>query len=65
MTHWGWYWKIKKQHSPKALCSSFGFMEIDSFSMFKNKELVRLIREGNDRIALEIPDYKFTATLQR
>ena len=64
MTHWGWYWRVKKQHRPKALCSSSRFMEIDSFSMFRNKEIIRLIKESKDRTALEIPEYNFMATLQ-
>lgn len=62
MTHWGWYWKIKKQHKPKSLCSCF--MEIDSFSMFKNAELVRLVKESKDRISLMVPGYDLIATLQ-
>lgn len=64
MTHWGWYWKVKKQHSPKPLCSSFEFLEIDSFDMFRNKEIIHLIKESKDRIALQIPKYNFIATLQ-
>jgi hypothetical protein len=35
MTHWGWYWKVKKRHIPKKLCDSL--LCIDSFSLFKNK----------------------------
>lgn len=64
MNHWGWYWRIKKQHKPKALCSRLIFSEIDSFNMFKNKELVRLVKESKDRICLIIPRYNLTATMQ-
>lgn len=35
MTHWGWYWKVKKQHEPKKLCSHFCC--VDSFKMFKER----------------------------
>lgn len=34
MTHWGWYWHIKKRHQRKNLCSSF--LCLDSFQLFKN-----------------------------
>lgn len=33
-THWGWYWKIKKQHQPRTLCSKLA--SIDSFKLLKN-----------------------------
>jgi hypothetical protein len=36
MTHWGWYWKVKKKHMARLLCSKL--TTIDSFKMFKNKE---------------------------
>lgn len=62
MTHWGWYWKIKKKHTPKELCS--WFWELDSFDMFKNQELVMLVKESKDRICLEILSYNLIASLQ-
>lgn len=64
MPHWGWYWKIKKQHNPKALCSWVSSMEIDSFKLFKNKEMVKLVKESNDHVCFEIPQYSLIATLQ-
>lgn len=63
MTHWGWYWKIKRKHEPKALCNSWHFSEIDSFRMFKNKELIQLIKESSNRTSFEIPSYNLKATL--
>lgn len=33
MTHWGWYWKVKRQHIPKTCCSSRNLAAIDSFKM--------------------------------
>lgn len=33
MTHWGWYWKVKKQHTPKILCEQLKY--VDSFIVFK------------------------------
>jgi hypothetical protein len=63
MTHWGWYWKIKQQHTPKSLCSRFSFSAINSFDMFKNKERVALVRNSDDRVSLEIPRYNLKAVL--
>lgn len=34
MTHWGWYWKVKKKHLTKKTCSSL--VHIDSFKLYKN-----------------------------
>jgi hypothetical protein len=34
MAHWGWYWKIKKKHIPRKLCSQLP--SIDSFKLYKN-----------------------------
>jgi hypothetical protein len=33
MTHWGWYWKIKKKHVSRTLCSTL--ISIDSFTLLK------------------------------
>jgi hypothetical protein len=30
--HWGWYWKVKKKHLSRTLCSSL--VSIDSFKFF-------------------------------
>lgn len=35
MTHWGWYWKVKRKHIAKPLCSDFPFL--DSFALFQNQ----------------------------
>lgn len=64
MTHWWWYWKIKKKHTPKELCSWLRFCELDSFDMFKTKELVRLVKESEDRVCLQVPKYDLVAILQ-
>lgn len=64
MTHWGWYWKVKMKHKPKALCSRRSFMLIDSFSEFKNKEAVQLIKESSNPVLFTIPRYELTATIQ-
>lgn len=58
MTHWGWYWKVKRQHTPKRLCS--WYYTLDSFSLFKIKESFEWCL---NRVALEIPRYKLKATL--
>ena len=64
MTHWGWYWKVKRQHTPKELCSWSKFCELDSFDMFKSQELVELVKESKDRVCLQIPKYNLVAILQ-
>jgi Zn ribbon nucleic-acid-binding protein len=33
-THWGWFWRIKKNHIARTLCSKL--TSIDSFKLFKN-----------------------------
>ena len=38
MTHWGWYWKIKKKHIARKLCSTF--TTIDSFRLYKNNVIM-------------------------
>lgn len=63
MTHWRWYWKVKRKHKRKALCTWFIFSEIDSFAMFKNQQLVQFVRESADRVSLIIPQYNLQATL--
>lgn len=34
MTHWGWFWKIKKKHLARTLCSKL--TSIDSFKLLKD-----------------------------
>jgi hypothetical protein len=58
MTHWGWYWKIKQNHTPKRLCSNFH--SIDSFKMFKNKEGVAACM---NKVAYEVPANNLKAIL--
>jgi len=38
MTHWAWYWHIKKKHRPKTLCSELS--HLDSFKLFKSPEVL-------------------------
>lgn len=59
--NWEWYWKVKKQHTAKALCS--WFIELDSFNLFKNKQCLDLIKGSNDKTSFEIPRYKLVARL--
>lgn len=33
MAHWGWYWKVKKKHVKRVLCSTMA--RIDSFALYK------------------------------
>ncbi len=62
--NWYWYWRIKKQHIPKSLCSAFWLSEIDSFDMFKHPEAVQLVKESADKLSLSIPRYSLKAFLQ-
>ena len=63
MTHWGWYWKVKKKHKAKPLCSGFWLVEIDSFDMFKNKEGIEWVKNSVDRISFQVPRYNLKARL--
>jgi len=64
MTHWGWYWKVKIKHIPKALCDwTMIFSTIDSFSLFKNRTAVALVHASADRLSFEIPRYDLRAYL--
>ena len=62
MAHWFWYWKIKKQHTPRKSCSNFDL--IDSFSMYNNYKQVRSVRASADKCSLYIPRYELKAYLQ-
>lgn len=63
MTHWGWYWNVKLNHTPKALCSSSSFHDIDSFSMYKQQVIIKMIKESQNREVLWIPSYNLKASL--
>lgn len=63
MTHWGWYWKVKLKHKPKDLCSYQRFAELDSFSLFKNKQLVEFVRTSKDKTCITIPAYGLVMSL--
>jgi hypothetical protein len=41
MTHWGWYWKVKKKHVPRKLCSKLP--QIDSFRFYKGTQKHNII----------------------
>jgi hypothetical protein len=38
MAHWGWFWKIKKKHLSKTLCSKLP--SIDSFKFYKSNMIM-------------------------
>ena len=61
MTHWGWYWHVKKKHKPKKTC--FAQDSIDSFDLFKNKEGIAWVKNSQDRVLFQIFEYKLTARL--
>lgn len=61
MTHWGWYWRIKKNHTPKDCC--LWMNPLNSFELFKNKQRIKLIKESPARICFEIPLYNLKAIL--
>lgn len=46
MTHWGWYWHVKKRHIPKALCENF--FCLDSFTLFQNHDCLGFNIRGCD-----------------
>ncbi|MBY0110001.1 MAG: hypothetical protein K2X90_02715 [Candidatus Babeliaceae bacterium] len=64
MTHWGWYWKVKKKHKPRISTFCSFLDEIDSFSMFKNKEGIEWVRRSPNRLMFEVFNpYKLKAVL--
>lgn len=64
MAHWGWYWRVKLKHTPKALCNwSMTFSTIDSFSLFKNRIMTELVHASTDKLSFEIPRYDLRAYL--
>lgn len=62
MTHWKSY-QLRRKHTSKALCTWSRFHQIDSFSMFKNQKLIKLVKESTDRICLTVPAHNLVATL--
>lgn len=64
MAHWGWYWKYKRKHKPKALCSWSQFHALDSFEMFRRPIMMELVKNSKDKISLTIPEYELTAFLR-
>ena len=42
MAHWGWYWKVKKNHIPKKLCSNLA--KLDSFKLFKDNAQAYIVK---------------------
>lgn len=49
MTHWGWYWKVKRQHKSKSLCNYRTC--IDSFKLFKRKDFIGfVIKDGEKEV---------------
>ena len=61
MTNWKWYWKVKKKHTAKELCSWYS--TINSFDLFKSKQGIEAVRNSKDQISFEIPQYKLKAVL--
>lgn len=65
MTHWGYYWKIKRSdYITKALCDWWPDT-LDSFNMFnkKNRAVVQMIKES-DRVSITIPSLNLVALLK-
>ncbi|HRN78581.1 MAG TPA: hypothetical protein PLU71_05030 [Candidatus Dependentiae bacterium] len=62
--HWWWYWKIKKQHESKAVCSNRELLELDSFQMYNNYEQALGVRQSTDKCSFWIPLYELKAYLQ-
>jgi hypothetical protein len=58
MTHWGWYWSVKRKHKPKALCS--WFVTMNSFELFNNRYL-RYIELGQPMYS--VPRFNLSLTM--
>lgn len=46
MAHWGWFWKLKKKHQARTLCSKL--TSIDSFKLIKNDDFPGFIVQPMD-----------------
>lgn len=55
MTHWGWYWKIKKKHVPRIICSNLP--SIDSFKYYKNTMMMGFTVQPLEIKGTPTPDY--------
>lgn len=66
MTHWGWYWKHKKQHVAKGLCSWSRWNTIDSFEVFsRNIEGLGWVKRSAQKVLFEVfYPYKLKACLR-
>ncbi len=61
MTNWGWYWRVKRKHTPKTLCSQLAC--IDSFLFFKQKGAISFtVLGGNINLEAKFSDDKFVIT---
>lgn len=54
MTHWGWYWKIKKKHTARTLCSKL--ISIDSFKLYNKRLKSGFIVKPLEIKAIPTPD---------
>ncbi|MBY0110026.1 MAG: hypothetical protein K2X90_02880 [Candidatus Babeliaceae bacterium] len=62
MTHWGWYWGIKRKgYKAKKLCTWFDV--IDSFDIFNIRLMTDFLAHSATRTLLEIPRYDLKVTL--
>jgi len=65
MTHWGWYWNIKRKgHRRRISCSNMWLCEIDSFAMYNRYHQIEGVRLSSSKNALYIPRYELNAYLQ-
>lgn len=55
MTHWGWYWKVKRKHIAKKLCSNLP--SIDSFKFYRGESMYGFTVQPLDIKAYPSPDH--------
>lgn len=62
MAHWGWFWKLKKKHQARTLCSKL--TSIDSFKLLKNDAFAGFIVQPMD-IKANLQKYELRITYRK
>lgn len=60
MTHWGWYWRVKKKHLRKTLCSNLACL--DSFEIFKKKFIGFSVKNDDWKTIVKLTEAGFEVT---
>ena len=59
MTHWGWYWAIRrKEYQRRKLCDGSWVDKIDSFSLYKKTGNLEWLKNNRNGHILWTPEYR-------